>query len=69
MVFTIEPMLNQGSAKTRSLKDGWTVVTKDNSLSAQWEHTVAVTADGFDVLPLQATARAAARSTTPDPGA
>ena len=56
MVFTIEPMLNQGSAKTRSLKDGWTVVTKDNSLSAQWEHTVAVTADGFEVLTLQATA-------------
>lgn len=53
MVFTIEPMLNQGSAKTRSLKDGWTVVTKDNSLSAQWEHTVAVTADGFEVLTLQ----------------
>ncbi|MGK9527221.1 M24 family metallopeptidase, partial [Salmonella enterica subsp. enterica] len=40
MVFTIEPMLNQGSAKVRDLKDGWTVVTKDNSLSAQWEHTV-----------------------------
>ena len=53
MVFTIEPMLNQGSAKVRSLKDGWTVVTKDNSLSAQWEHTVAVTADGFEVLTLQ----------------
>lgn len=54
MVFTIEPMLNQGSAKVRSLKDGWTVVTRDNSLSAQWEHTVAVTADGFEVLTLQA---------------
>lgn len=53
MVFTIEPMLNQGSAKVRSLKDGWTVVTRDNSLSAQWEHTVAVTADGFEVLTLQ----------------
>jgi methionyl aminopeptidase len=53
MVFTIEPMLNQGSSKVRSLKDGWTVVTKDNSLSAQWEHTVAVTADGFEVLTLQ----------------
>ncbi len=53
MVFTIEPMLNQGSAKVRDLKDGWTVVTKDNSLSAQWEHTVAVTADGFEVLTLQ----------------
>lgn len=53
MVFTIEPMLNQGSAKVRSLKDGWTVVTRDNSLSAQWEHTVAVTRDGFEVLTLQ----------------
>ncbi|WP_339531224.1 type I methionyl aminopeptidase [Pseudomonas mucidolens] len=56
MVFTIEPMLNQGSAKVRSLKDGWTVVTRDNSLSAQWEHTVAVTADGYEVLTLQASA-------------
>ena len=56
MVFTIEPMLNQGTAKVRSLKDGWTVVTRDNSLSAQWEHTVAVTADGFEVLTLQANA-------------
>ncbi|AIG01360.1 methionine aminopeptidase [Pseudomonas fluorescens] len=56
MVFTIEPMLNQGSAKVRSLKDGWTVVTRDNSLSAQWEHTVAVTAQGFEVLTLQADA-------------
>ncbi|KAA0946033.1 type I methionyl aminopeptidase [Pseudomonas sp. ANT_H14] len=55
MVFTIEPMLNQGSAKVRSLKDGWTVVTRDNSLSAQWEHTVVVTADGFEVLTLQPT--------------
>ncbi|MFC6338748.1 type I methionyl aminopeptidase [Pseudomonas sp. CCM 7891] len=53
MVFTIEPMLNQGSAKVRSLKDGWTVVTQDKSLSAQWEHTVAVTAQGFEVLTLQ----------------
>lgn len=53
MVFTIEPMLNQGSAKVRSLKDGWTVVTRDNSLSAQWEHTVAVTREGFEVLTLQ----------------
>lgn len=53
MVFTIEPMLNQGSAKVRDLNDGWTVVTRDNSLSAQWEHTVAVTRDGFEVLTLQ----------------
>ncbi|SDU94060.1 methionyl aminopeptidase [Pseudomonas mucidolens] len=57
MVFTIEPMLNQGSAKVRSLKDGWTVVTRDNSLSAQWEHTVAVTTDGYEVLTLQASAK------------
>ncbi|KAF1019882.1 MAG: Methionine aminopeptidase [Pseudomonas sp.] len=53
MVFTIEPMLNQGSARVRSLKDGWTVVTRDGSLSAQWEHTVAVTRDGFEVLTAQ----------------
>lgn len=53
MVFTIEPMLNQGSAKVRSLNDGWTVVTRDNTLSAQWEHTVAVTAQGYEVLTLQ----------------
>ncbi len=50
MVFTIEPMLNAGQAATRELADGWTVVTRDNSLSAQWEHMVAVTKDGFDVL-------------------
>ena len=54
MVFTIEPMLNQGSARVRGLKDGWTVVTRDHGLSAQWEHTVAVTRDGFEVLTLQA---------------
>ncbi|KTC34269.1 methionine aminopeptidase [Pseudomonas sp. ABAC61] len=53
MTFTIEPMLNQGSARVRSLKDGWTVVTRDHGLSAQWEHTVAVTRDGFEVLTLQ----------------
>jgi methionyl aminopeptidase len=50
MVFTIEPMLNAGQAGTRELADGWTVVTRDHSLSAQWEHMVAVTKDGFDVL-------------------
>jgi methionyl aminopeptidase len=50
MVFTIEPMINLGRRDTRLLPDGWTVVTKDRSLSAQWEHTIAVTADGFDVL-------------------
>ncbi|MCP8898034.1 type I methionyl aminopeptidase [Gilvimarinus xylanilyticus] len=53
MTFTIEPMINQGSPKNRTLKDGWTVVTKDKGLSAQWEHTVLVTADGVEVLTLR----------------
>jgi methionyl aminopeptidase len=50
MVFTIEPMLNAGKRDTRQLPDGWTVVTKDRSLSAQWEHMVAVTPEGYEVL-------------------
>ncbi|RSZ33302.1 MULTISPECIES: type I methionyl aminopeptidase [unclassified Variovorax] len=50
MIFTIEPMLNAGRLETRQLPDGWTVVTKDRSLSAQWEHMVAVTPDGYAVL-------------------
>lgn len=50
MVFTIEPMLNAGRRETRQLPDGWTVVTRDRSLSAQWEHMVAVTPTGYDVL-------------------
>lgn len=50
MVFTIEPMINVGGRETRLLGDGWTVKTKDRSLSAQTEHTLAVTEDGFDVL-------------------
>ncbi|MGQ0598586.1 type I methionyl aminopeptidase [Aquabacterium sp.] len=50
MVFTIEPMLNAGQRGTRQLADGWTVVTKDGSLSAQWEHMVAVTPEGCEVL-------------------
>ena len=50
MTFTIEPMVNAGRAEVRLLPDGWTVVTKDHSLSAQWEHTVLVTQDGVDVL-------------------
>ena len=50
MVFTIEPMINLGRLETRLLGDGWTVHTKDRSLSAQWEHTLAVTEDGYDVL-------------------
>jgi methionyl aminopeptidase len=50
MTFTIEPMINQGARHTRLMPDGWTVVTKDRSLSAQWEHTVAVTATGVEIL-------------------
>ncbi|QHE86948.1 type I methionyl aminopeptidase [Hydrogenophaga sp. BPS33] len=50
MVFTIEPMLNAGKRETRLLADGWTVVTRDRSLSAQWEHMVAVTPTGYEVL-------------------
>jgi methionyl aminopeptidase len=50
MVFTIEPMLNAGGPATRLLPDEWTVVTKDRSLSAQWEHMVAVTPQGYEVL-------------------
>lgn len=50
MVFTIEPMLNAGRRETKELSDGWTVVTKDRSLSAQWEHMIAVTTEGYEVL-------------------
>ena len=50
MVFTIEPMINLGKRETRLMPDGWTVITRDRSLSAQWEHTLAVTETGFDVL-------------------
>lgn len=50
MTFTIEPMINQGTRHTKLLSDGWTVVTKDRKLSAQWEHTLAVTANGCEVL-------------------
>lgn len=53
MVFTIEPMLNQGSRAVRTESDGWTVVTRDRKLSAQFEHTVAVTATGVRVLTLR----------------
>jgi methionyl aminopeptidase len=54
MVFTVEPMINAGKAGIRQLGDGWTIVTRDHSLSAQWEHTVAVTAQGFEVLTVSA---------------
>ena len=50
MTFTIEPMINAGRPDIRQLADGWTIVTKDHSLSAQWEHTVLVTEDSFEVL-------------------
>jgi methionyl aminopeptidase len=53
MVFTIEPMINQGSNKIKTKKDGWTVVTRDKKLSAQWEHTILVTDTGFEVLTLR----------------
>ncbi len=53
MVFTIEPMINQGSRKVSTTSDGWTVVTNDRKLSAQFEHTVAVTSTGFEVLTLR----------------
>jgi len=54
MVFTIEPMINAGRREIRELGDGWTIVTKDRSLSAQWEHTVAVTETGYEVLTVSA---------------
>lgn len=53
MVFTIEPMINQGTRKVKTKKDGWTVTTKDKKLSAQWEHTIAVTKNGYEVLTLR----------------
>lgn len=53
MIFTIEPMINQGKRHIKILPDQWTAVTKDHKLSAQWEHTVLVTADGFDILTLR----------------
>jgi methionyl aminopeptidase len=56
MTFTIEPMINAGRRDVRLLNDGWTVVTKDQSLSAQWEHTILVTDVGYEVLTLGAEA-------------
>jgi methionyl aminopeptidase len=50
MTFTIEPMINAGKRQVKLMKDGWTVVTKDHSLSAQWEHTLLVTEDGHEIL-------------------
>ncbi|CAN5404969.1 type I methionyl aminopeptidase [soil metagenome] len=57
MVFTIEPMINEGTSRVSTLGDGWTVVTDDHKLSAQFEHTVAVTRDGVDVLTLRSDER------------
>ena len=54
MMFTIEPMINAGRREIRELGDGWTIVTKDRSLSAQWEHTVLVTDSGYEVMTLSA---------------
>lgn len=53
MTFTIEPMINAGKRHTKLLSDDWTVVTKDHSLSAQWEHTLAVTDSGYEVFTLR----------------
>jgi methionyl aminopeptidase len=53
MIFTIEPMLNLGKRHVKVLTDGWTAVTKDRSLSAQWEHTILVTKDGYEILTLR----------------
>ncbi|MGD8206949.1 MAG: type I methionyl aminopeptidase [Thiohalocapsa sp.] len=57
MCFTVEPMVNAGKRHVKALPDGWTVVTKDRSLSAQWEHTILVTETGHDVLTLRAEER------------
>ena len=60
MIFTIEPMINAGKRDIKQLNDGWTIVTKDHSLSAQWEHTVLVTETGYEVLTVSAGAPAPA---------
>ena len=57
MTLTVEPMVNAGKASVKLLPDGWTVVTKDHSLSAQWEHTVLITETGYEVLTLGASDR------------
>ena len=58
MIFTIEPMINAGKAAISALNDGWTIVTRDRSLSAQWEHTILVTQTGHEILTLSAGAPA-----------
>ena len=62
MIFTIEPMLNAGRREIKEMPDGWTIVTKDHSLSAQWEHTVLVTPTGYEVLTTSAGAPAKPQS-------
>ncbi len=57
MFFTIEPMVNIGGADVKILKDGWTAVTKDHSLSAQFEHSIGVTADGYEIFTPSQTGR------------
>jgi methionyl aminopeptidase len=59
MMFTIEPMINAGKRDIKQLPDGWTIVTKDRSLSAQWEHTILVTETGYEVMTLSAGSPAA----------
>jgi methionyl aminopeptidase len=54
MIFTIEPMINAGKREIKQMNDGWTIVTKDRSLSAQWEHTILVTETGYEVLTISA---------------
>ncbi len=50
MIFTIEPMINEGSYETKTLSDGWTAVTRDKKLSAQFEHTIGITKDGYEIF-------------------
>ena len=54
MIFTIEPMINAGRREIKEMPDGWTIKTKDRSLSAQWEHTLVVTETGYEVFTLSA---------------
>lgn len=63
MVFTIEPMVNQGTEKVKTKKDGWTVITRDKKLSAQSEHTILVTSSGYEVLTLRKDEQLSAEST------
>ena len=69
MIFTVEPMINAGRREIRELADGWTIVTKDHSLSAQWEHTVLVTETGYEVLTVSPQMLPPARTALPTAGA